>query len=117
MRPAFLPLFFLIFGILSCKEDKAKIECGCDSTTFKVIDNVKASYTGSNGLMLKLRSADDVAYDEYYELCSRPDSLSITPDVKIPNYIVSGKVKGACFNGPTLIVQASLFEITKIKKI
>ncbi|MEO6685088.1 MAG: hypothetical protein ABIN24_03955 [Dyadobacter sp.] len=117
MRRAFFPLFFLLSGIISCQEDKPKIDCGCDSATIKLIDNVKASYTGSNGLLLKLRSADDVAYEEYYELCSTPDSLSITPNVKIPNYIVSGKVKGHCFTGPTLVIQASLFEITEIKKI
>jgi hypothetical protein len=109
---------FLLFTFLgfSCKDKNAVADCGCESSVIKVLDNVKASYMGSNNLRLQLRSTDDVVYDELYQLCSKTDSLTITPDFKNPNYTVSGKVKNSCFSGPTLTVQAQLFEITEIKK-
>lgn len=77
--------------------------------------DVKASYIGSNSLLLR-HIDDDMMFQEIYVLCSKTDTLQKIPDIKNPDYIVSGKVKNSCFSGPTLTVQAQLFEITEIKK-
>ncbi|WP_159478357.1 hypothetical protein [Dyadobacter sp. 3J3] len=116
MKPINCLLLLFLIIMASCKDKNPEVDCGCDSPTVKVIENVKASYTGSNSLLLRLKSTEDVVYEELYQLCSKTDSLTITPDIKNPNYLVSGKVKSSCFFGPTLTVQAQLFEITAIKK-
>lgn len=109
-------ILLLIFVTVSCKNKNPDADCGCNAPTIKIIENVKASYVGSNSILLRLKSPDDAVYEELYQLCSKTDSLTITPDIKSPNYIVSGKVKNSCFLGPTLTIQAQLFEVTDIKK-
>ncbi|WP_159478378.1 hypothetical protein [Dyadobacter sp. 3J3] len=108
-------LLFIFLGF-SCKDKNPVADCGCESPVIKVLENVKASYIGSNTVLLRLRNTGDVVNEELYQLCSKTDSLTITPDIKNPNYTVSGKVKNSCFSGPTFTVQAQLFEITEIKK-
>lgn len=115
MKSTYCSLLLILFVVASCKDNKPKVDCGCNSPTVKTIENVKASYLGSNSLLLRLKSPDDVMYEELYELCTKTDSLTITSNVKNPDYTVSGKVKKSCFYGPTLVVQAQLFEITEIK--
>ncbi|WP_026632482.1 hypothetical protein [Dyadobacter alkalitolerans] len=116
MKSSYYALLLFIFVVASCKDKNPEADCGCDSPTIKIIENVKASYVGSNGLLLRLKSPDDAEYEELYQLCSKTDSLTITPDIKNPNYTVSGKVKKSCFLGPRLTIQAQLFEATEIKK-
>jgi hypothetical protein len=116
MKSAYYALLFFVFLAVSCKDKDPKADCGCNGSTISVIENVKASYSGRNNLLLRLKNSDDVVYEELYQLCSQTDSLDITPDIKNPDYTVSGNVKSNCFNGPTLIVQAQFFEITEIRK-
>ena len=101
--------------VVSCKDKKSVADCGCESPTVRVVENVKGSYLDSKKLLLRLRS-DDLIYEELYDLCSQSDTLTVTPDIKDPNYIVSGNVKTGCVNNSRISVPPLSFEITAIKK-
>jgi hypothetical protein len=116
MKSKCCSLLLCLFLVASCKDKDPDADCGCNGPTVRTIDNAKASFLGSGRLLLRLRSTDDVEYEELYQLCSEPDSLIITPDITNPDYTVSGKVKNNCFSGPTLVIQAQLFEISEIRK-
>ena len=109
-------ILLLIFMAVSCKDKSAEPDCGCDSPATSTINNIPASYLGGNRLTLHLKHSNDVSYEEVYELCDSPDTLTITPDVHHPNYRISGTVKKVCFYGPTFAIQPPLLKITKIRK-
>ena len=113
----FLPFLLLIITVLtwSCK-DKKMADCGCDSPTIRTVENVKASYLESKKLLLQLKS-DDLIFEEVYEPCFNPDTLTVTPDIRKPSYIVSGNVRTGCITNSRISVAPLSLEITTIKKI
>ena len=66
--------------------------------------------------MLPLPGDADNFFETYVNVCSISDTLKITPDIKNPDYIVSGNLKKECFFGPTLVAVPPRFEITSIKR-
>ena len=119
MKPSSKNQFYivcLLFVVtLSCKEKDPNADCGCGGATTKIVENVKGSYMGNKGLVLRL-TINDKATERFVYACSISDTLQITTDTKNPDYIISGKIKKDCFYGPTLIAVPSVFEITSIKR-
>ena len=107
----------LLITALSCKnKDKdPNADCGCGGSTRKVVENVKGSYTGNNGLLLRISYEPNTASETYVNACNISDTLKITPDIKNPDYIISGNIKKDCFYGETLIAVPSAFEVKSIK--
>ena len=104
---------------LSCK-DKDKdpnADCGCDGSTSKVVENVKGSYTGNNGFVLYISYESNTVSRAYVSACNIADTLKITPDAQNPDYIISGNIKKGCFQGESLILIPSPFEIKSIKSL
>ena len=67
-----------------------------------VVKDASASYLGNGNLLLRLTNENKQLYEIYVDACSIADTLKITPDIKNPDYIVSGDIKKQCFNGPNL---------------
>ena len=107
----------LFIAAFSCKDKEPKPDCGCDGPTAKVLTDVKASYYSKGAFLLRLTSDENVQYESSVLTCSISDTLKITPDIKNPDYIVSGNLKKECsspgfssFNAPPR------FEVTSTRK-
>jgi len=107
----------LFIAAFSCKEKEPKPDCGCDGPTAKVLKDVKASYYGRSGFLLRLTNDDNVQYESSVLACSISDTLKLTPDIKNPDYIVSGNLKKDCTPlGPSSFHAPPGFEVTSIKR-
>ena len=113
----FYILCLLLITAFSCK-DKDKdpnADCGCDGSTTKVVENVKGSYLGNSNLLLRYTKGDSTFSYTYVAACYFSDTLKITPDIKNPDYIISGNLKNNCFLGETYMIVPSPFEVKSIK--
>lgn len=107
----------LLVTVLSCKDKDPNADCGCDGSTIKVIENMKGSYVGNNGLLLRTTIGDSTVAEIYVIACYISDTLKISPDKKKPDYIVSGNIKKDCFYAQTVAIVPSRFEVKSIKSI
>jgi len=106
----------LLFGVaFSCKEKDPNADCGCGGSDRMIVENVKGSYMGNKGFVLRL-TFNDKPTEQFVYACAVSDTLKITTDTKNPDYIITGKIKKDCFYGPTLIAVPSVFEVTSIKR-
>lgn len=111
-------LCLIIVAAFSCKEKEPKFDCGCESATFRVVKDANASYLGKGILQIQLVSEEKEFYESFVTACSISDTLKITPDVRKPDYIVSGNIKNMCVDKNLILDQMPpKFEIKKIEKI
>ena len=122
MKPSSKNQFYIVCLLFvvafSCKEKDNGFnwDCGCNGSTSKVVKNVKASYLGKSSLLLPLPGENDQFFEHYVSVCSISDTLKITPDIKNPDYIVSGNLKKECSMGQNSMYVPASFEITSIKR-
>ena len=108
----------LVFiAAFSCKDAEPKPDCGCDGPTAKVLKDVKASYYSKGAFLLRLTNDENVQYESSVLACLASDTLKITPDIKNPDYIVSGNLKKECsYPSYSSYYAPPSFEVTSIRK-
>ena len=105
----------LIFSLLlsSCKDKTPDADCGCASSRYTAIENVRISYV--HGSIFTF--ADDNRLVNSYILCAPLDTLAESKDPLVPDFIMSGKMRLPCFRGSTLVPSQPLLEVTEIRRI
>ena len=117
----YLPFVLLCILIsISCKKDKIEkpvIDCGCNSKTERVIQNFPAVYNGMGGLLIFEQLEGNITSIMASEICNIDTSLTASINMKVPDYLVSGKLKTKCIAPIGVWTGPESFEITEIRKI
>ena len=105
----------LIFSLLisSCRDKTPDKDCGCASLHYTAIENVRISY--AHGSIFTF--ANDNRLVNSYTLCTPLDTLEVSKDLLVPDFIMSGKMRLPCFEGPTLLPSQPLLEVTEIRRL
>lgn len=117
MKSIYFILSILLLTIYSCKDKNTQAECGCESPVVKVHETVSASYLGDNRLLVRHVVGGDMLMEELYTLCAFTDTLTVTPDIRYPDYVVSGSERNGCSSDFLSKPPTQYFELTSIKKI
>jgi len=99
----------------SCRKNDPDLDCGCEGSTIKNIENARAVYHGS-GIFSVLAEGNNQSYYPSFVACKTDSTWQKSPDLKVANYRISGNMKSVCFTGPTLAAQPSPLDITSIEK-
>lgn len=110
--------FYLILLFLftsSCTKEIDE-DCGCDSSTYRTIENLQARYSGNGSFVVKDTNGDFL----YVSACDVDHIWEINKDEKTWNYNISGNVKRICL-GPNrelmLPAPGGPIQITYIEKM
>lgn len=117
VKTPFFFLFLLVFSS-SCKKEKIDTDCGCDGSTYLIIENLQARHSG-NGYFV-INKTDKNGSLTYGWACDVDRTWEVSTDEKIWNYTISGNLKNRCpnsFNGEyVLMAPGGPIQITSIKK-
>ncbi|MHA4740452.1 hypothetical protein [Dyadobacter sp. MSC1_007] len=103
---------------IACKDKKELPGCGCEGPTIQVLKDLPASYLGDKAFLLRQTNEGGHKYETSVLSCTAMDTLTKTPDITKPDYILSGELKQQCNPQPlysSMYIPNSI-RITKIEK-